>query len=260
MSKYLGTGTRYLCAAVIASEGAGVLPTYGAGFILSKMSKIVDTPNNVNVEAYYDDELEDSVFEVKSRTLAIDAMEPDDTSIEAVYGATVDDDTVEYGSEDNIPFVGVAYYRRLRSSGVYSYQGVYYPKAKAVPSAQTHTGKGANMILEGVTISMTAYACETGKNKYTKVFDTEAAAKAWVDSKLGVATFYEIKISVSGTGTVSPVGTRFVASAGSIQISIDGSPTKVYDNGADVTASVAAGKYTLSNVSAAHNIAVIYTV
>lgn len=256
---YLGKGTRYPCMAVITAEADNALPTYSPGFILSKIAKITDTPNIISAEAYYDDALEESVSEVRSRALAVDTKELDDTAVGALYGAKIENDEVQYGNDDNPPFIGFAYYRHTSIDGVDSFQGIYYPKAKAIPGAVTHTGKGNAIVLEGQTINLTAFACKTGKNKYTRRFTTEADAKAWVDSKLSVGVYYAVDIAVSGTGVVSPIGTRFVASGGTLAISIGGTVTALYDNGIDEKASIAAGKYTLSDVTEAHNIAAIYT-
>ena len=96
---------------------------------------------------------------------------------------------------------------------------------------------------------------------YLKEFTTEAAAQAYIDAKLGVVVWHAINVQVNGETTgegATPSGTTYVAAAGTFELVIAGTVTALYDNGVESKGSIAAGKYTLSNVAAAHDIAVIY--
>jgi hypothetical protein len=96
---------------------------------------------------------------------------------------------------------------------------------------------------------------------YVKEFTTEAAAKAYIDTKLGVATWYTVEVQVQGDGVGkagAPVGVTYVANAGTFVLTVTGTATALYDNGVESKSSITGGKYTLSNVTAAHKIALIF--
>ena len=50
----------------------------------------------------------------------------------------------------------------------------------------------------------------------------------------------------------------YAADKSAFELTITGTPTKVYDNGQDVTSSLSGGKYTLASVEGDHKIAVIF--
>ncbi|MEG1492611.1 MAG: hypothetical protein RR394_10205, partial [Oscillospiraceae bacterium] len=57
---------------------------------------------------------------------------------------------------------------------------------------------------------------------------------------------------------VDKIGKSFLPSGETFSLAITGAPKVLYDNGADSLASIAAGVYKLTNVSADHQIAVIF--
>lgn len=257
-AKELKYGARLPCWAPITTEGAGVLPTYGTGSVISELAKVTEVINWATGEAYYDDELSEEISEFRSGTATVDHKGMEDTALEAIYGSTITDGVLEDGATDSPGYGGFAFYYSILDGGVTSYRGVHYPKLKAKLSGETYDTKGNAITLAGGQTIFTVFQADNGIWRRRKRFTTAADAELWAKAAVGVVTAFEVNISVSGTGTVSPIGAKMVATGGTLAITV-GAPTKVYDNGIDVTASVADLKYTLTNVLADHDIAVVYT-
>ena len=156
---------------------------------------------------------------------------------------------------------GFGGYQVLMVGGVKKYRAYFFPKAKASIPDWTGNTKGSSISFATQPISMKIMPPEFGPWYYIKEFDTESAAKAYVDAKLGVATWYTVNVQVNGadgTEAASPVGMTAVASGSSFVITITGTVTKLYDNGTDKTSSIDGGTYTIASIAANHDVAVIF--
>lgn len=247
------------CWAPVVSQGAGVLPTYGTGVVSSKLSKVVEAVNLAEGQAYYDNELDEDISEFRSVGLAVDTKGYEDSVLSAMYGSVITDGVLEDGISDAPPLGGFAFYQTLVEDGVHSYRAYHYPLVRAKLSGDSFDTKGAAINITGTTTNFTGYKCNSGKWRRRKRFTAEADAELWAKNAVGVAVAYEVNIIVTGAGTVTPRGLKMVATGGNLAITIGGTCTALYDNGTDVKASIVAGVYTLTNVTAAHNIAVVYT-
>lgn len=257
-AKELKYGAKHPCWGPITEQTEGALPTYGTGMVMSELSKVAETLNFAEGEIYFDDELSEQVSEFRSGGLAVDHKGMEDSVLSQVYGSAINDGVLEDGGADNPPLGGFAFYTKIREAGVTSFRGIHYPVVQAKIAGETYDTKGNAITLAGAQTVFTVYQAKTGKWRRRKRFTTEADAKLWVESCVGVAAAHLIEISVSGTGTVIPIGNKMVKGGEDLEISV-GSATKVYDDGEDVTLSVTGGKYTLTDVSAPHKIAVIFT-
>lgn len=258
-AKELKIGAKCPCWAPVTTQGAGVLPTYGTGVVASKLSKVVETINLAEGQAYFDDDLDEEVSEFRSIGLAVDTKGYEDTVLEAMYGSVVTDGVLEDGVTDAPPLGGFAFYQTLVEAGVYSYRAYHYPLVRAKLTGDTMDTKGASINIAGTTTNFKGYKCNSGKWRRRKRFATEADAELWAKNAVSVAVAYEVYIAVSGTGTVTPNGLKMVATGDDLDITIGGTCSQLYDNGVDVKASIAGGVYTLTNVIAAHKIVVVYT-
>lgn len=254
-------GLKYMAWAQMATEPAAAIPTYSAGIALGKAVSVNVSMSNAEGELYADDMLAEYVSEFSSAELT---AEVDNISLEnqaKLYGATYASDEFKLSANDNAPLGGVGGYQVLMVGGVRKYRAWFYPKARASVPDWDGATKGNSISFGTQPIKMKIMAPIFGPWYYVKEFTTEAAAKAYIDTKLGVATWYAVDVQVQGATTgksATPEGETSVASAGAFEIAITGTPTALYDNGADVKASIAGGKYTLSNVAADHKIAVIF--
>ena len=147
-------------------------------------------------------------------------------------------------------------------SGVKKYRAFFYPKVKAKMGDETASTKAGSFELGATPITLTVFKPSFGKWRYVKEFTTEAAAKAYVQTKLSVATWYAVDVMVTGAGVdeaATPEGVTMVADEGAFEIVLTGTVDVLYDNGVESSASIVAGKYTIASVTAAHDIAVVFT-
>jgi hypothetical protein len=254
-------GLKYLAWAPIATEPTNAVPTYGVGRVLGKMISMNLAITNSEGKLFADDMLAEYISEFSSAEFT---AETDNISLAdqaALYGATFADDELRLTAGDNAPYGAYGGYQQLSVNNVRKYRAWIFAKGKASVPDETGATKGESVSFGNQPLKVTVSAPNFGPWKKVKEFSTEAAAKAYVDTALGVATWHNIGVQVNGAGTgegASPVGVTPVADAGSFELVITGTVTALYDNGTEVSASIADGKYTLSNVTADHTISVIF--
>lgn len=251
-------GARHPVFAPILTEPENALPTYGVGAVIGKLVAANLTVNLASGELYADDGLAEQLSEFASGALAMETDDMTDEVASMVYGAVVANGETAYNKEDTAPLGGLGYYKVLMRNGVKYYKGCYYPKVRAALGSDNAQTRGNAITFTTENTSFTVFAPDNGDWRYTKTFTDEASARAWVRGKLGLGTAYEVNITTQGAGSVSPDGFKMVASGGSLELVITGTATKLYDNAEDKTASIVGGKYTLSNVTADHDIAIIF--
>jgi nitrous oxide reductase accessory protein NosL len=254
-------GLKYLAWAKLATEPDDAAPTYDAGIVIGKAVSTSLSVKNSEGKLYADDALAEYVSEFSSADFSAEA---DNISLEnqgKLYGVTYTDSELQFAGEDTAPYGAWGGYQVLSVQGVRKYRAHVYYKGKASIPDWSGATKGESISLGTEPIKATMMQPKYGPWRTIKEFSTESAAKAYVDAKLGVATWYAINVQVQGaegTEAASPVGTTSAANGGTFELAITGTVTKLYDNGTDVTANVSGGKYTLTDVAAAHNIAVIF--
>ena len=258
-------GMKYWGWAPFAGETTSALPTYSAGFKLGESIKADLAVTNAEGQLYADDQICEDISEFSSGALTGEVDELTLAKMSLIYGATIVDGEVGFGATDTPPFGGTAYSQYLSKSGGKRYRTFFYPKVKAKIPNDSASSKTNSFALGTEALNFTVYSPLFGKWRYVKDFTgTEAAARAaaqaYIDNKLGIATWYDINLLVSGatTGEGAVLSAPAVASGGSFTVAVSGTITKLYDNGADVTASIADGVYTVSNAAADHNIAAIF--
>lgn len=164
------------------------LPNGGSsGSVLGKLVSANLTVNLASGELYADDILAEQASEFASGSLAMETDDMTDAVAGVIYGATVADGVVTYKSSDTAPYGVLAYYKVLMRSGVKSYQGYCYPRAKAALGNDNAQTKGSSITFQTTQTTFTIMADPTsGAWRETKSFDTEAAAIAWVKSKVSI--------------------------------------------------------------------------
>lgn len=189
MAKY---GAKYLQWAPFVEESADTAddayPKYGDPMNLGALVKVTDTPSFNEAKSYGDNTLKEYVNEFKECTVAVEVTELSNSVASAVLGATINAEAqndLEYSSEDNAPYGGLAFYINKQVNGVKFYHGIYYPKLKAAMQGTEYATKGDSITLTGGSLNFTAAAPANGKWKIeSDDFTTEEEAKAWVDAKI----------------------------------------------------------------------------
>ena len=236
-----------------------------SGVVLGKLVAANLTVNLASGELYADDALDEQLSEFASGSLAMETNDLTDANASVIFGCAVDDGVVTYNVGDTAPSGGLAYYKSLMRNKVKYFKAIYHPCARAALGNDNSQTKGNSITFASSQTTFTIKADETGDWRRTKTFDNEAAAKAWVQNLCGIGTNYAINISAQAAGvgeSVTPLGTRYVASGDNLEITIAGyaNVTAAYDNGADITSNITGGSgvYTLSSVSANHDIVIIF--
>jgi hypothetical protein len=254
-------GLKYMAWAPIAEESASAVPTYGAGLVVGKMVSTNLSISNAEGELHADDMLAEYISEFSSAELT---AEVDNISLEnqaKFYGASYENNEFGAGVDDIPPLGGIGGIQVLLVNNARKFRAWFFPKARASMPDWDAATKGGSISFGTQPIKMKVLAPRFGKWYHMKEFDTEAAAKAYIDTKLGVATWYTVEVQVQGDGvgkTVSPVGMTAVASGEDMEIAIAGAVTALYDNGVESKEDVSGGKYTITDIAANHKIAVIF--
>lgn len=255
-------GLEYFVGAPITGFDASGVPSYGVGRQLGGENIANWTPTVVSGSFPVDNRIAHRKSYITGGTLDITLDDMEQADAAAIFGGRVDNGVWIQGGNDKANPWGVGYITHNEDfDGNPYWESFLYCHVEGTPTADNATTRGESITMTGTAIQFFAYCLDDADTTYRKRerFNSRAAAKAWLDAQLNVADMYEIEVSVSGTGTVSPVGVNFAGAGDDFVIAIGGTPTKVYDNGTDVTASVSGGEYEISTVAAAHSVVVIYT-
>ena len=255
-------GLKYMAWGQMATEPTSSIPTYSAGLVLGKAVSVNLAIQNAEGELYADDMLSEYVTEFVNADLTAEADNISLTNQAKLYGATFASDEMTSAKGDSPPYGGIGGYQVTILNGTRKYRAWFFPKARAMMPDWDAATQGNSISFGTQPIQMKIMAPLYGPWYYTKEFTTAAAAQAYIDSKLGVAVWHAIDVQVQGAGVGeggTPMGVTYVANAAAFTLTISGTASELFDNGADVKASIAAGAYTLASVTAAHSIALIYS-
>ena len=82
----------------------------------------------------------------------------------------------------------MGYYKTLVRGGKKIFKTVFYPRAKAAIGNDTAATKAASITFSTVATNWTIMADKRGNWRLTEEHATEEAAKAWLDTQMGVAS------------------------------------------------------------------------
>lgn len=251
-------GLKYFYWAKMKDEPAGAVPTYETGKVIGKAVSTNLTITNSEGELYADDMLAEYVSEFSSGDFS---AETDNITLQdqaALYGATYSDNEIQFGSQDTAPYGCFGGVQVLMVRGARKFRAWFFAKAKASIPDWTGATKGNSVSFATQPIRMKIMAPEFGPWYRIKEFDTEEAAKAYIETAANVAVWHQVSVQTQGAGSSSVVGAHAVANGETLAISLSPAPTVLYDNGEDKTSSASGGVYTIANVTESHNVAVIF--
>ena len=180
--------------------------TYSDGFVVGKAISFTGTPTNGDVELRADDEVAETDKSIQDMGVSLNV---DDLSLKVYadllghdYVAAVEGDgdstpstpeSVEIGTDDVAPYVGLAFYKRRRKNNVTTFTAIFLRKVQFSEPTENGNTKGGTTEFQTPTIEGKAYPLEitvdgTKKNSVGKkaTFTTEAAAAAWCDEMVGM--------------------------------------------------------------------------
>lgn len=171
-------------------------------------------------------------------------------------------DGVETSHIDDAPPDGAYAYVEpfLRADKSFVYRAVFLYKTTPMPSQEkddSDTRKNDfNPVMNAVSYQV--LADNSGAWRDRKEFNSMSDAEAWIMEKGGANTAYSVTVTVTGPGTATPSGTSYVTAGADLTLTFSSTPTAVYDNSADVTASVEDDTYTIEAAAAPHDVIVIF--
>ena len=162
------------------------------GVIIGKLVSANLTVNMASGELYADDALAEQISEFSSGTIAMETDDMDAAVAAEIYGCTVsEDNTVTYKAGDNAPTGSLGYYKVLMRKGVKAYEGYYYPKVRAALGNDNAQTKSGSITFQTTSTTFTVFADDNTDWRVTKLFDTDAEARKWIDEKLAIQSVQE---------------------------------------------------------------------
>lgn len=188
-------GLRYPVASAISAETAGSMPTYGTGFVVGHAITANLTINRNDNPLYGDDVICEDDNSITSMSLELGTDDLEEGVRVKLLGlkAVTTGGTTEYHDTDaSAPNVGFGYIRVRRLNGVTSYQAVWMHKVMFSETAENSQTKGESIewqtpTLTGRVMGISLTAAEGISFRKKADFETEAAAKTWLNSLAGIS-------------------------------------------------------------------------
>ena len=165
----------------VLTEAADGTPSYGTKQSPGKaISCSVEITNN-EANLYADDVLQESDRSFQSGTVTM-GIDRDDLTTQAVLlGHTITDGNMVRSAEDAAPYVGLARIVTMMVGGAYKYKVEFINKVKFSEPSQDDATKGETLEFNTVEIEGTISALANGNWSVAQIFDTKAAALAYID-------------------------------------------------------------------------------
>lgn len=193
-------GMRHPVVARIASHTEGSEPVYESGMVIGHAIAGNLTITRNNNPLYGDDVVveDDNGITAMALELGTDDLE----EAVQVYMLGVKKKTIGSGqdavdeyhdTDESAPYVGVGYIRVRRKNGETSYQAVWIYKSVFSQESENSATKGESIEWQTPTLNGRAMGVNvggSGERTFRKraIFQTEAAAVAWLDTLAGILT------------------------------------------------------------------------
>ena len=185
MAKYGAWGIKFFPFAAENAEPDDAFPVYDDTKVVSlgALQKFTDSFDDEEVEMYGDDQMEEYLANIPSGTGDVESCQLLPDSERVVFGLAASGD-LEYGSNQNPPWGGIAFCRTLQYHGNTYYQGIYYPACKAKMQGEEDETRGKSVNFRGDKLRFKLKPAKNGKIKVKSPwFTTTSAATAWRDAK-----------------------------------------------------------------------------
>ena len=190
-------GMKYVVAAAVATETAGSALIYSTGSVIGKAITGNVTWDHPDNPLYADDAIAEDDNGVIGGNIELGLDDLDDASRVLLLGdkaVTVGTGTTttEYETTGEAGgYVGFGYIRVRRKAGETTYQAVWYHKVLFTEENENAQTKGESIEWGTPTINGRILAVQndsslTNNFRRRANFDTEAAAKTWLNTKAGI--------------------------------------------------------------------------
>lgn len=258
-------GAAYIAWAPIDTESENADPTYGTGFQIGGLNQIDRKINYDEAALPADNKLKYKAKQFKNGDLAIKLSEFSLANQAAMFGQTISNGKLSKRDTDIPPMAGIGYINTVgkkdaNGNDVTIYRVYINPKTQSYPGDTSAKSGGDGISLATEDLSATIYQPEYAEWEINEEYSTFTSAVNRVKSFLSITNAYAVNVQVNGDSTgeaATPEGVTVVATGDTFTLTITGTVTTLYDNGTDVTASIADGAYTIT-VTDDHDIAVIF--
>ncbi len=171
----------------VATENAttGAL-TYGGATKLAKAISASFEPTVSDATLYADDAIAERDAGVTGGTLTLGIDRYDLTTAAALLGHTLGTDgEMVSNTTDTAPIVGVGRVVTLMQDGAYKYRAVFFPKVRFQEPSSSNQTKGETTEFGTYEITGTVIPPVDGNWRKEQIFDTEAAAVAYLVGLMG---------------------------------------------------------------------------
>lgn len=179
-------GIRYAVFARATVAESGTI-TYADGRHISPVVGFNGTMNKTSGKDYGDDHVVDSENGVTGGTLTVELNNDEDEIYTYLLGhakaSGSSGGTVTYNIDDEPPLVGVGAYGKSGTKWV----AKWYSLVKFSEPDDNNSTKTENVEFGHITLEGEILIPDNGDWKFREVFDTEAAAKTWVNSRAGIS-------------------------------------------------------------------------
>ena len=189
-------GMMYPVFAPIESHTDGSMPTYGSGVVIQEARNCNITKTYNDNPLYADDRIVDDDNGLQAMTCSFEPSGLTDSDRKLLFGEedmSIGGLTCQVESDNETPWGGFGYIRKMRDNGVKKFEAWIILKIKFQEESQATNTKEGQISWGTPTLNGRAASViidSTGKERFRvhETFDTAAAAKSWLNTVLNVST------------------------------------------------------------------------
>ena len=189
-------GMMYPVFAPITTHTDGSMPTYGSGVVIHEARNCNITKTYNDNPLYGDDRIVDDDNCMTALTASFEPTGLSDSDRVLLFGESeisVGGLTCQVESDNETPYGGFGYIRKMRDNGVVKYEAWIILKIKFQEESQNTATKEGSISWNTPTLNGRAagvYIDNTGKLRWRvhETFDAIASAKSWINTVLNVSS------------------------------------------------------------------------
>ena len=189
-------GMMYPVFAPITTHTDGSMPTYGTGFVIQEARNATVNREYQNNPLYGDDRIVDDDNGMTGLTISFEPTglsEDDRKKLLGEEESEVTGISGQWVSDNETPWGGFGFIRKMRQNGTKKFEAWLTLKIKFQEETMTTSTKEGSITWNTPTLSGRAaglYVDSSDKLRFQlhETFDTIAAAKAWLNTRLNVST------------------------------------------------------------------------
>ena len=189
-------GMIYPVFAKLNSHTDGQMPSYATGVVIHEARNCTVSKTYNDNPLYGDDHIVDDDNGMTALTVSFEPTGLSDSDRVLLFGETmksVGSLTAQVEMDNETPYGGFGYVRKMRDHGTYSYEGWIILKIKFTEESQTTATKEQQISWNCPTLNGRAAALDIdggGKQAWRvhASFETLSAAKSWINTVLNVSS------------------------------------------------------------------------